>query len=185
MVGRVHKQVRQVRHGPDLEEMGGTKIDGQPPETFDLSTTITDANWCPKVPSLQPRSSYGISKMRYAISYGATPQRNERESFWTRIIWIGRSTCIFFLASVPQQRGQNRITYYGVLDTLTALYCMPCLISQPPFLSTSVSPRTTDRKLGFFDVRTMSFGSHCIRRLRTLGAHEDALLPPGLLRIHS
>ncbi|CAO1602632.1 hypothetical protein XANCAGTX0491_006236 [Xanthoria calcicola] len=28
MVGRIHKQVRQVRHGPDLEEMGGTKIDG-------------------------------------------------------------------------------------------------------------------------------------------------------------
>lgn len=26
-VQTVHKRVRQLRHGPDLEEMGGTKID--------------------------------------------------------------------------------------------------------------------------------------------------------------
>ncbi|KAI4261263.1 MAG: hypothetical protein L6R42_003530, partial [Xanthoria sp. 1 TBL-2021] len=28
MVRGVHKRVREMRHGPDLEEMGGTKIDG-------------------------------------------------------------------------------------------------------------------------------------------------------------
>ena len=26
-VHKIHKAVRQARHGPDLEEMGGTKID--------------------------------------------------------------------------------------------------------------------------------------------------------------
>lgn len=35
-VQNVHKQVRQMRHGPDLEEMGGTKIDrmGKPSKNF-------------------------------------------------------------------------------------------------------------------------------------------------------
>lgn len=28
MVRNVHKKVREIRHGPDIEEMGGTKIDG-------------------------------------------------------------------------------------------------------------------------------------------------------------
>ena len=27
MVQNAHKKVRHIRHGPDLEEMGGTKID--------------------------------------------------------------------------------------------------------------------------------------------------------------
>ncbi|MCJ1454682.1 hypothetical protein MMC28_005035 [Mycoblastus sanguinarius] len=27
MVHNVHKRVRQMRYGPDLEEMGGTKLD--------------------------------------------------------------------------------------------------------------------------------------------------------------
>lgn len=77
MVRRVHRKVHEMRHGPSLEDMGGTKIDSQSalPMFFVKGTSLT-AVFRQKTKTSKPSSSFNISRTRYEISYEAE-RRNE------------------------------------------------------------------------------------------------------------
>lgn len=93
---------------------------------------------------------------------------------------------MYFLPLMPHHGGLACVAmvYFRASQHYYLIFCSICAGS-PLSKRPGLLPRTTDKKLGFFDDCTMSFGSHSIRRLRTLGTHEDASSPSGLLRIQS
>lgn len=183
VVRRLHKKVHEMRHGPDLEEMGGTKIDGQSilSNSSPYRKSLT-AGYGEKMDVSVHPSSYSISEMKSVISYGEQP-RNEHP-MQARFNGPGYVNDTSVHNSVGALLGALRVLYTVGRSTQASESTPPYAPRHCPHLECS---STTSSRIRIWASSTTTYviwlSFH--PETYTLRTHEASLVAPVLLLIHS